>query len=326
MAESARFISPLERALYLKRVEPLESLGPRELALLARYAKERFYPRGETVLRTGDVVRGILIVVNGRLRVSSGHGDPVTYGPSDSLGFLHAMARVPSVLDVVAEEDTLTLEIEGDALEDLFEDNFGLMYNQMQVLMRLALAERKQIADGTYLSTVSRGVTHEKDMGLIDRVLYLKESGVFRRANLDALVTMARRLKEIHFAPGETLWRTGDPSGFTYVIVAGTVEATLPDGRRFRAGEGYPLGNLESQCGETRWYDVRAENPVTVFRGDTGVFMDILEDHFGMALDFFADLSRNYLGMLTRRRQGGDEIPPSGAYTAATDSAEDPSS
>jgi hypothetical protein len=50
-------------------------------------------------------------------------------------------------------------------------------------------------------------------------------------------------------------------------------------------GPGYPLGNLERLSGDPRWYTAVAEVPVVAFRNDIEPMLDVLEDHFDMALD-----------------------------------------
>lgn len=65
-------------------------------------------------------------------------------------------------------------------------------------------------------------------------------------------------------------------------------------------GPGYPRGNLESQCNAPRWYEAVAETPVTAFFNETDAFLDTIEQHFEMALDFLATMAS---GLIARRAE-----------------------
>ena len=73
-------------------------------------------------------------------------------------------------------------------------------------------------------------------------------------------------------------------------------------GTRFRAGPGYPLGNLENLAGEPRWYTAVAETPVVALEGASDVFIDVLEDHFEMAQGFLASIATGLITLLQERR------------------------
>jgi hypothetical protein len=60
------------------------------------------------------------------------------------------------------------------------------------------------------------------------------------------------------------------------------------------------VGNLESLAGDPRWFLARAETPLVVLRFETAAFLDQLEDHFDMAVDFMAALA----SIVLRARQG----------------------
>jgi hypothetical protein len=77
--------------------------------------------------------------------------------------------------------------------------------------------------------------------------------------------------------------------------------------RRVGCTHGYPLGNLESQCGAARWYEAVVETPVTGFRNETDAFLDTIEQHFEMALEFLATMAT---GLIARRAEMRKETEP----------------
>ena len=103
------------------------------------------------------------------------------------------------------------------------------------------------------------------------------------------------------------LWQIGAPSGFMYAILTGRVHCTTEDGTRFVCGPGYPLGNLESQCGAPRWYEAVTETAVTALRNETDAFLDTIEQHFEMALDFVAMMAAS---LIVRRAEMREEKVP----------------
>jgi len=118
---------------------------------------------------------------------------------------------------------------------------------------------------------------------------------------------LAMALKEERIEAGRTLWRVGDNTGVSYIILKGTVRCTLANGTHFRAGPGYPLGNLESQALAPRWYEAVTETPVLALCASVDTFIDVLEDHFTLALDFLSTLSRNLIRITRDANKSRDD-------------------
>jgi len=307
MDRSLRFISPLERAFHLKRLGALRDVPPADLGAVALLANEHAFPRGDALCKRGDRVARVHVIVEGRVRVRGReHGEHVL-GPDDVLGLLTMLARDEHGLDAVAEADTRTLALSATALYDLLEDHFSLLHNQIRDLAAQTLRLRKRIPDGTYLASAEDlGAAPTGDIDLVQRLLYLRR-GVLRDANMDALMGMAQRMRTVHFEPGTTLWRVGAPSGFLYALLSGRVRCTIEDGTHFVCGPGYPLGNLESQCGTARWYEAVTETAVTALENDTDAFVDTLEQHFEMALDFVANMAEGLIARRAEMREEADQ-------------------
>lgn len=299
MAPSIQYVSPFERALYLKRVAPLNDLTPDHLAVVAQQAEERWYTRGAVIQARSDPVRSFHIVVAGRVHAQGGeHGDEML-GPEKTLGLLSLFARAAEGLEAVADFETRTLEIHSDDLDEVLEDHFSILYNEIRDIACRSLRARMDIETGTHLEPRQRlKRPPARELDLVERLQLLRSGPIFRNANMDALLGLANRLKEARFVAGETLWEADDASGYMYAIVDGRVRCTLPDGRWFTAGTGYPLGNLESQCGASRWYRAVTETPVVALRSSTDEFIDMLEDHFETAREFLAAMASGLIQLL----------------------------
>src|SRR5262245_21262888 len=86
-------IRPLQRILYLKRYPAFMYLPGSELAALAQQARERFFAKGETLLRDEKPVPAIHFIVDGRVRRRRGGRDLGSAGPRVALGSLEVFAR-----------------------------------------------------------------------------------------------------------------------------------------------------------------------------------------------------------------------------------------
>ncbi len=307
MGRSLQLISPLGRAFHLKQLSGLRDIPPANLAALALLAQEHSFAPGAVLCRAGERVDRVHVVVDGRVHVRGGeHGDEAV-GAERGIGMLSLLARDDKGLDADAETDTQTLALRADDLFSAFEDDFGILYNQIRDLAAQTLHMRRQTPDGAYLTGTEPGDVPTGDIDVVQKLLYMR-SGLFRNANMEALMTMAQRMQTARFEPGTRLWHVGAPSGFLYAILSGRVRCTTEDGRQFVCGPGYPLGHLESQCDAPRWYEAVTDTAVTALRNDVDVFLDTLEQHSEMAIDFVASMASAFI---TRRAEMRKEtVPP----------------
>jgi CRP-like cAMP-binding protein len=290
MSDRMRFVGPLERALYLKTLPAFEGLPLSELAALSQHMRERFFRKGSVLLRRGEPVGAIYVIVDGQLRASGGEFPSETLvGPEEAVGALSFLARSDAGVEAVAEIDTLTLELDSDIFLDLLEDHFGFLHHLMRNLARAMLRARMDTPDGTYFGADAALVAHpERPLDLVDRMVIIR-GGTFSRSNIEVIAQMAQGAREMRFPAGTPLWGSGDRADFLYFILSGVVACRLEDGARtFRCGPRYPLGNLEAMARYPRWYDAVTETPVIALRSETEAFLDIMEDHFETAMEFVA--------------------------------------
>ena len=300
MPEAPRAIPPLERLLHLKRIPLLAGLPASEVAVLADAAGERLFPRGSIVFRDGDpassmhfVTEGVLAVYRRGIRVG-------VVGPGGGVGGLSVLARGTLGSRVVAEEDTLTLEIDADTVEELLEDRFPILQYLMREVSREALELlRRHRLDPTAFFPVP---PHELDVGsgldLVDRLLLLRRMPVFERSSVTALAELARSMAHVRFDAGTVMWHEGEASQGILMLSSGRVEAAGTGGVSFRAGPGFPLGVLEAVAQTPRWYEAHALTPVVALQAQTDVLVDLFEDNFEMGMDFLSVVAAATLRIL----------------------------
>jgi CRP-like cAMP-binding protein len=79
-------LTPVERVLILKRADLLKDVGPRQLLGLAEVAREIEIASGETLYEEDDRADALYLVVEGRVRLSTGEKTTSEVGPGEAFG------------------------------------------------------------------------------------------------------------------------------------------------------------------------------------------------------------------------------------------------
>ena len=301
MPEAQRAVPPLERLLYLKRIPLLSGLPASELAALADAARERFFAKGEVAQREGAPATAILFVAEGRLANLRRGIQVGTVGPGQGMGGLPVLARTDYVSQVVAEEDTLALEIDADAVADVLEDRLPVLQHLLREVSRqaIALLQQHRLDPGVVFPPLPGELPgSEETLDLVDRLLVLRRMPVFGRTSITVLAELARTMAQVRFEAGATLWHVGEPAAHLVMICSGRALARVPGGVEFHAGPGFPLGALEAIGQRPRWYEAVATSPLVGLYGQTDVLVDQFEDNFEMAMDYLAVISGVTVRML----------------------------
>ena len=307
MPDAPRAVPPLERLLHLKRIPLLSGLPAPEIAAIADVVQERFFAKGEEVFREDAPANAALFVVEGRL-ASTRRGIPVgTVVPGQGVGGMSVLARAEYGARVVAEQDTLALELDADAIADLLEDRLPILQHLIREVSRqaLELLKRNKLDPSLVFPAPPGDMPGSAQLDLVDRLLLLRRMPVFDRTSVTALAELARTMAQVRFETGTVLWHEGEPAAHLVMICGGEVRATVPGGVEFTAGPGFPLGALEALGQRPRWYEVVATTPVVGLYGQTDVLFDLFEDNFDMAMDYLAVISRMTLRILERSAEQG---------------------
>jgi CRP-like cAMP-binding protein len=309
--ETGPLLPPLERMLHLKRVPMLSGLPSAEVAVVADAASERFFPKGALVFREGEPVESVHFVVQGAL-VTNRRGVRLgRAGPGTGVGGLAVFSRDPLGSQVVAEEDSLTLELDRDAVAEVLEDRYPILQHILREMSRRAidLLTRFKLDPSAGIPDCPVDVPPGGDIDLVSRIFFLRRMSVFRRSSITALAEMAREMAQVRFEPGTVLWREGEPSPAIFLLRSGWVRARGSSGVAFRPGPGFPLGALEALGEVPRFYEAVTETPVVALQGPMGVLVDVFEDNFGMAMDYLAMLAQSTLRILDWAAARGEPAP-----------------
>ena len=284
----------VERILYLKQLPVIGTLPSSDLALVADRMRERFFKKDEWLLHEGEPARAFYAVLDGNLHVSrQGNTIGHTRGGGVVGGFA-IIGRDSRGLSVRAEEDTLALEVEADAVFDILEDNFGIMHHVLRDIARqlIHVIARQPNPWAFVPIPADPGMARPRELDLVERIFFMRTSSPFKRASINALAELSRGFTEVRAEPGTTLWKAGDPAGFVSLIVSGEVACTTPGGVAQHLGPGTPLGSIEATAEEPRWYSAVTRTQVTALNGPIDSLIDVFEDNFGMAMDYTALMAR----------------------------------
>jgi CRP-like cAMP-binding protein len=310
MSERRGAIGGLERVLHLKAIPAFRGLNNDALAALAESARERFHPRGSILHDEDTPVASIHYILDGRVRMTRGETVVTTAGPGTPVGALAVLARVPMALRGTAEVDTISLEIDSEALMEVCDDHFSVVLNLLKYVAHWIVeierregpqgpapprdGERRRLADG--------------ELDLVERIFYLRRFPVFSGASINALAELSRGLTEVRFGPGVPLWSAGDAAPYALLVVDGTIDCAVAGAAiRFAAGPGWSLGTMESIAELPRWHDATTAGPVVALHGAMEGLIDVFEDNVEMAMGFLALLSRGLVSYIEKR--GGSGVP-----------------
>ena len=304
----AHFPTTLDRLIHLRTLPNLGGLAGRGLTYVATHAAERHYDTGERIYRPEEPVASVHFVVDGKIRVEQEGLHLLDCVSPFAIGFIPVLASSDVGQTATALAPTVTLEVSRADLFEIFEDDFGFLENGLRQLSR-QLAQMQARLESRGLLDRSEPEETPYPVRPIDFVerLELIRGGPYAEVNLEPLVQLLRYAEEIRLEPGDVLWEEGEPSTWGANVIHGVVACSSKE-RTFRMGPRSVVGFIESNGAMPRGYRAVAETRVVALKQTTEVFLDVLEDHFQLAIGYLAFLSRLMLGLSLRAaRSGGSD-------------------
>jgi CRP-like cAMP-binding protein len=144
---SDRPLDLVERIFCLRRTFGLRNSHIDELAEIAKTADEKRYFPGTRLWSAGDPADHVVLIVRGMVEGKTPEGAHFRVGPGDILGQLDTVARVPRWFDAVVTEPLVALELSGELIVDVLEDQPELGFDFLRMLARTLLSLREAMAD-----------------------------------------------------------------------------------------------------------------------------------------------------------------------------------
>lgn len=284
------FVGPLDRVLVLRTQPMLEGLPARLLAAIAQHARERHFARGALLQAADEAAEAVHLIVSGAVEVVRSDAEPHVLEVGEAVGFVEMLSRAHSRLEARAVAETVTLELDWDAQLAVCEEHFPVVMQYLAHLARRTIAAMRARELEPGAAPVCSGPL-EAGLSLIDRLLVLSRSAVFSTGCWDALAELGHHVTEVRWRDGQSIWEIFDPSEYFFLIVAGAVSCAGPDGERFERKPGATVGMYTALSKGARWHEAKSVGNTLALRVDLEPFMDILEDHFDLTLDFLAQLA-----------------------------------
>ena len=129
-------LTPVERVLILKGADLLKEVGPRHLLGLAEVAREIEISKGETLYGEDDLADALYMVVEGRVRLSTGERTTSEVGPGEAFGTWALVDDSKRGHRAECIEDGLALVLQRDDFYDRAAGDLTLLQEVLRVLAK----------------------------------------------------------------------------------------------------------------------------------------------------------------------------------------------
>lgn len=296
----------VEREL-LVRARLAHLAGPGIAPLVASVGEEVVLEPGAVLYRQGEPAHHLYAFVSGELELTAAGRPPVLLANQGGLGALDILAGVPRSFTARALGPLRATRVTADDYLDFLEEHFELVVAALAGVTddihqhSLALPP-----DGGFplVPAPDPGDWPAAPINLVQRIGLLRDSGVFRMANVQALVRLARLAREIRVEEGETVFLRGEAAGKFFLVAAGIVEAVHEAPAlvaTFGRGTlvcGYgALGAADDQ------YVATARSRAVVLSFSEEDFFDVMEEHFELTRSVLAGIASEFYRLLLLREQ-----------------------
>ena len=132
----------------------------------------------------------------------------------------------------------------------------------------------------------------EGTLTIIEKVIFLKSMDIFKHATIEELGGVATMTEEVHFEPGETIYREGEPTDAIYLILKGHVAVERNGQRTHEVGEKHAFGTVAALDLNPAVHTVKAIDPVHALKLNAQDFHDILSLDFELVQAVLRGLCR----------------------------------
>ena len=286
-----------DRSLLLRSLPAFAPLEDDTLSLLAEHVRLRRFRAGEVLLSIGEPIHHVYIILEGSVRWGrKGQELGSVAGQYQVVGWISSMAREPDGISAVVEEPAVVVELPTDVLELTLEVDFALVRNLLRMGANALASMRGDLPiTPAAAPPLDLGVRRERRRTMVERLIDMRSVPLFRRGNIEAVIELTRRTVDIEVQPGHVFWERGALAPYWVVIEYGHVRCENAGGVTVDVGGNFVIGIMDALAQRPRSYSARAESLVIGNRIDLAAFLAVLENHFDLARDFLAFLSRAVL-------------------------------
>jgi CRP-like cAMP-binding protein len=116
----------------------------------------------------------------------------------------------------------------------------------------------------------------EDNLSIIEKVIFLKSVDIFEHATVEQLGRIAGLTEEVHFEPGETIFKEGEPGDAFYLLLSGRVSIEKNGNTFLELKEKEALGTLDVLDFHPRSATAKAVDQVRALKLNGQEFHDLL--------------------------------------------------
>jgi len=304
----ARFASPMERLLYLRSAFYMSDLRGGALMSIANRSREVFVRAGTRLTSPEAPATDVYFLVEGEVSIWLDDEVVQRISPPGGVGFLAMLGEGARRSVSIADTPCQLLAVPISDVRELLEEDYFFLGSTISSLMG-GIGEAQAKLESAGLISRTEPEMGEHPGGEMDFIQRLKRMrvGPYAACSLDALADLVTQAPEIRYAPGDVIWREGDPGDWGLNVAYGIVECSSESPpRTFRMGADSTVGVMQVQGQQPRAYTCIAETEVVAIKGEIELTNDIIEDHpdFGLTLlSFIADMMFDFTVRLARLEQ-----------------------
>jgi CRP-like cAMP-binding protein len=287
-----------DRVLLLHSLPAFAPLEDDTLTLLAEHVRMKHCRAGETLLQLGEPIHHVYILLEGEVRWQrAAQAVPSLATAQNVVGWITLMARDPLGMSATVESDAQLIELPAEMLEHALEQDFSLARNMLRMGADSLVRARGNLpARVDQIAEVQMGEPRKQRRTLVERLIDMRKAPLFANCDIEALVALTRRTRELRAEPGELLWRAGEVAApFWLFVDYGKVRCTNAAGESMQVGSGWVIGMMDAIAQRPRAYEARAETQVVGERIELEAFLGVLETHVELTRDFIAFLAQRVL-------------------------------
>ena len=130
----------------------------------------------------------------------------------------------------------------------------------------------------------------EDNLSIIEKVIFLKSVDIFEHATIEQLGRIAGLSEEVHFEPGEPIFKEGEPGDAFYLLLSGRVLIERNSNTLRELKEKEAFGTLEVLDLQPRAVTAKAVDHVRALRVSGQEFYDLLSVDIEMVQAVFRTL------------------------------------
>jgi CRP-like cAMP-binding protein len=184
------------------------------------------------VATAGSPLTAVHLVLDGEIATVG--SERRTWAPCQVFGALEVLADRDASATTMTTVATTTLQLLAPDVLEILEDSFGVM---LAALRGLAAAQSTRRPPRARTAAVH-------SLGLVERLILLRQQLAFSRAPLESLVALAHAAEDATLPAGRVVTRAGAAGTSSYLIVEGTARATDESRAARVLGAGDAIGHL----------------------------------------------------------------------------------